>query len=119
MRDIKPIRINYDELDVSDDGQLHTYDDKPFTGIAYEEDHGGRLLAEDSFVGGVRNGASLTYYPTGNLQAEENLQGGGLEGLCRYWYENGQLRAEKIYDKHSILVKERTWNDSGELTKDW
>ncbi len=112
------MRVNYEELDLEQDSTRNIYDGKLFTGIAFEEDDQGRLLAEDTFVDGVLHGPSRTYHPSGRIKAEEPVQRGGLHGLCRYWYENGQLEAERVYN-NGDLIKERIWNEQGELIKDY
>lgn len=118
-KDIQLTRVNYDELDLTDDYQRYTYNGELFTGIAYAEDDDGRLLEEDSLIDGVKDGVCRTYYRSGYLQIEEHLHKGGIQGIRRYWYENGQLQTEKVYDEHQNLIKELRWNENGELIKDW
>jgi antitoxin component YwqK of YwqJK toxin-antitoxin module len=111
------MRVSYDELDYSD-YSVYTYEDQPFTGMAYENFPNGHLLAEDSYVEGVRQGISKKWYPSGVLYYECYYKYGALHGICREWYENGVLKSDFLYE-YGILVKGKSFGEDGNLTKDY
>lgn len=109
----KIIRINFDELDFTDD-LINTWNGHPFTGIAFEYNDQGKLISEVPFVDGIEHGIVRDWYPSGQLKKETHLMWGGLHGVAREWYENGRLKSE-AYGEYAILVKRKEWDENGNL----
>lgn len=112
----KIIRINFDELDFTDD-LINTWNGKPFTGIAFEYNGQGKLISEVSFVDGIEHGIARDWYPSGQLKKETYLMWGGLHGVSREWFENGRLKSE-AYGEYAILIKRKIWDEDGNLILD-
>lgn len=97
---------------------LFEYQGRPFTGRAREYSPEGVLIGEMDYVDGMLDGVSRGWYPSGQLQEEEHFRANGRHGPSRQWYENGTLQRETLWE-HSIRVRERQWNEKGELTRDY
>ncbi len=106
------IRVDFDELDLSEDGHLNLLSGKPFTGMAYERSLDGTMVCEVTFVKGVETGVTRDWYPSGQLAVEEDYLNGVRHGLSVQWHPNGRLKSEAQYEC-SILVKEETWDTAG------
>ena len=111
------MRVSYDDLGYSD-YSFYTYEDQPFTGVAYENYPNGNLLAEDSYLEGVREGISKKWYTNGALEYEVYYQYGALHGLCKEWYESGALKSEFLYE-YGIRIKGKSFDEDGNLIKDY
>ncbi|MEH2198326.1 toxin-antitoxin system YwqK family antitoxin [Nostoc sp.] len=107
------MRVSFDDLDYSD-YHVYTYEDQPFTGIAYDNLSNGQLVAEDSYVEGVQEGISREWYPSGALHYEVYYKSGALHGLCKEWYENGLLKSEYSYE-FGIIVTRKSFSEDGNL----
>jgi|SaaInlV_120m_DNA_3_1039746.scaffolds.fasta_scaffold26527_2 antitoxin component YwqK of YwqJK toxin-antitoxin module len=70
------------------------YEDKPFTGVAFD------------------------VYPNGQLHSEFNFKNGKADGLAKYWYENGQL-AELYTFKNGVRDGLfQIWTEDGIMLRD-
>jgi hypothetical protein len=108
------LRVTRAELSYEDDARYH-YQGAWFTGWAVSNDRGFR--EEQEFRYGFRWGPGLVYAPDGHLIQESNFRMDLLHGIQREW-EEGRLTQEARYE-HGILVREREWDASGRMTKDF
>ena len=109
--------IDRDELYFLEDG-TYEWQDKPFSGIAREYRPDKSVVSESEFVDGMQDGFTRGYYPSGKLYTETHWVKNSHHGPARVWYENGQMERDALYE-HGILVKEKKWDDSGQLLKDF
>lgn len=110
------IRVNEDELEYTDE-LIYTWQGKPFTGIGYEHLRTGERI-EVSYLDGRQTGIAREWYPDGTLKSEEHYVNGSKHGICQEWFKNGQLKTEAFYE-FSIRVKEKIWNEKGELVQEF
>ena len=78
------------------DGILY-YNEKPFTGMFYEEYENGKLEYEDPFIDGVRNGTLKFYYESGKLRTIANYKDGKKNGLYEHYYQNEKVMHKEYY----------------------
>jgi hypothetical protein len=104
-------RVDIDTLDVSD-GYTHRLNGVPFTGIAYETDLNGRVVAEISIASGIQTGPVREFSAQGLLILEENYLGGQKHGVRREWDDRGMLTLEEQYE-FGIRVSRTRWNEVG------
>ncbi|KZL26481.1 hypothetical protein [Pseudovibrio sp. WM33] len=104
-------RISYDFSGYDEDEkEFVTYDEKPFTGVLYEELNG-KLISEASVVQGIKDGYTLWYYNSGKVEQIQELGKHTIIGLLAKWDENGLLvSAEKRW---SSLLVERLLEERG------
>ena len=110
------MRVNWDDLEPSDDGLLLEWDGVPLTGIAFELDDGGRLVCEAAFEGGQQHGLAREWFPSGSMQFEGYYYLGAKHGVSRYWFDSGQLKTETIYEL-GVKTGECGWNAEGTLIR--
>jgi hypothetical protein len=109
------LRVSYEDLDY--DGAVSTFEGKPFTGVAFEEDEDGSL-AEDQFAEGLASGLSRKWSLQRQLIEERQLLGGALHGTVREWSTHGLLLRHATYES-GICLTDRRWNEAGELINDY
>nr|GEU28664.1 hypothetical protein [Tanacetum cinerariifolium] len=110
------LRVDYEELEPSDDFLLMDYAGQPFNGVAFENDEDGNLVAETSFVEGQKNGLSREWSAWGTIVREQWFAHNSLHGPSRGWYDNGSRKCDGFYE-FGICVKEREWGVNGSETK--
>jgi Putative esterase/MORN repeat variant len=65
----------------------------------YREWHrNGRMKYQGRFTRGRQDGASTTWYASGQKEAEEHWLNGQLHGRVRYWSENGDLQFDSTFE---------------------
>jgi len=111
------MRINIEDLDITDDALTYLYEGKPFTGVAYELYPDGRLWSEQIYNDGMLEVPSKLWFPSGQLEKEVQPARGDYV-LIRIWYESGQLKSEECIE-HGILVHSQEWGEAGELIKEF
>lgn len=111
-------RVDYEELEPSDDFLLMHYAGKPFTGIAFENDENGVLFTETSFIEGQKNGVSRKWSDSGNIVLEEWFALNSLHGPFREWYENGSIKIDSLYEL-GVCVREQEWDENGNVIKNY
>ena len=115
----KPIsRVSVDELKWHEGHGLYTYEGAPFTGAAFEMGRTGTLEWETEYRDGLRDGLQRGWHPDGSLAAEGTFLAGTIHGTYREWHPGGQLAVEMV-GEHGILLRERQWDESGRLTKEY
>jgi antitoxin component YwqK of YwqJK toxin-antitoxin module len=112
------MRVNWDDLEYSDDGLLLEWHGVPLTGIAFETGEGGRLVCEVAFQGGQRHGLAQEWSPSGSIRCEEHYYLGAKHGFSRFWFDNGQLKTETIYEL-GVKTRECDWNAQGTLIREF
>jgi antitoxin component YwqK of YwqJK toxin-antitoxin module len=112
------LRVDYDELEPSDDFLLMDYDGQPFSGVAFENDGDGVLVAETSFVEGQKSGLSREWSSSGTVVREQWFALNSLHGPSREWYDNGAPKCDGHYEL-GICVKEQAWDTNGNVIKDY
>jgi antitoxin component YwqK of YwqJK toxin-antitoxin module len=112
------LRVDYDELEPSDDFLLMDYAGQPFNGVAFENDEDGNLVAETSFVEGQKSGLSREWSASGTLVREQWFALNSLHGPSREWYDNGSRKCDGFYEL-GICVKEQEWDANGNEIKDY
>jgi antitoxin component YwqK of YwqJK toxin-antitoxin module len=112
-----PTRVPFDDL-VIDDEQVASWQDRPFTGVAFDTFADGRPRSEASYVDGVQQGVAREWHPNGALKAETSYWNGSGHGLERAWNEEGRLLSETLAEL-GIGIRERQWDAGGALTRDW
>ena len=75
----------------------------------------GTPRSREEYAGGVRHGASTTWYPSGHLESEETWVEGGRHGAARSWPDPGD---DKRLEAQLKPVLEATW-EAGELHGVW
>ncbi len=105
------LKVNFDDLESLDyNMNLEvTYNDKPFTGIAFEDTP--HYYNECEYVDGYRHGRDYCIYKSGNLKSEDFYENGEfLHG--KEWYENGQIKENRT----PLLLKQ--WYENGVTRRD-
>ncbi|WP_156369589.1 toxin-antitoxin system YwqK family antitoxin [Duganella sp. Leaf126] len=110
------LRVDFDELEPSDDFLLMNYGGEPFNGVAFENDEYGNLVAETSFNEGLKCGISREWSASGAIVREQWFAKNAMHGPSREWYENGSRKCEGFYEL-GICLKEQEWDANGVETK--
>ncbi|MDD2229919.1 MAG: hypothetical protein PHY48_10960 [Candidatus Cloacimonetes bacterium] len=84
--------VSFSDLELEID--LHMYQGKPFSGVAYERFTPTQLSRAVSYTDGLQNGLMLLWYPDGSPQMSAYYRDGMLNGRFLGWYQNGGI----IYD---------------------
>ncbi|MBW3502426.1 toxin-antitoxin system YwqK family antitoxin [Janthinobacterium sp. NKUCC08_JDC] len=111
-------RIDYEELNPSDDFLVMHYDGKPFTGIAFENDENGVLVTETGFIEGQKNGVSREWSNSGDLIREEWFALNSLHGPSREWHDNGSIKIDSLYEL-GICINKKEWDKNGNIIKNY
>ncbi|WP_447637309.1 tetratricopeptide repeat protein [Flavobacterium microcysteis] len=75
-------------------GEIHEYTLKngEFEGRYVIKDKNGRIINDNNYTSGIRNGKQLSYSPTGALTGERNYYFGKSDGIGKYYDIAGNLR---------------------------
>jgi hypothetical protein len=112
------IRVDFEELDFSDDGYGDlVYQGDAFTGIATETTAHGKLIAESYHRLGKQHGPTLEWDENGTLRREATYCMGSPTGLLREWDERGKMQIEEIWE-HRVLLWRKRWDENGVLVED-
>ena len=112
------VRVDFDELEPTDDYLALNYKGQLFTGIAFELGQHGELLSETSYVNGQKEGIAKEWIPTGVIVREQHYAGGALHGHSREWHETGNLKSEAEYEL-GICLWEKEWTNDSRLIRDF
>jgi antitoxin component YwqK of YwqJK toxin-antitoxin module len=105
-----PQRVNFDDLEPSEDYLLMFFDGKPFTGTACEEEK--HLVSETEFREGQKSGVSRQWSERGALIREQAYLLGALHGEAKEWFPNRQIKQQGLYEL-GICVKEVEYDSKG------
>jgi antitoxin component YwqK of YwqJK toxin-antitoxin module len=67
------------------------------------------------YLGGLRNGKWIAYYPDEKIKYEGNYIQGNPDGLHKFYYNNGKIKEEQYFISG---IKEKNWrkyNENGDL----
>ena len=109
-------RVDVGELGHNSAFQLTTWQERPFTGVAFERTDGGALIYEAHYRDGSWHGPRRTWYESGQLKSEEYHYKGLRHGPVRQWDEGGQLRLEASY-RFQIVLSRKRWEADGTLSE--
>lgn len=56
-----------------------------------------RLVGQENFTGGVKNGRSFTFFENGKPATEANWTNGSLNGVSRSFYPSGKKKTETMF----------------------
>ncbi|MFO0891094.1 MAG: hypothetical protein U0790_18360 [Isosphaeraceae bacterium] len=107
-------RIPWSELEIDEDYR-ERHMDKPFTGVAFEVDANGRVIAEAEFVDGVLHGRKTTWYASGQVESDGLYRNNVTHGERREWSETGRLR-KWVSAENGIPLEEKEWDETGALS---
>lgn len=110
------LRVDYDELEPSDDFLIMEYDGQPFSGVAFESDVNGSLVSETSFIEGQKYGLSREWSSSGTLIREQWFALNSLHGSSLEWYDNGAPKSNGVYEL-GICVIEQEWEANGTVKR--
>jgi antitoxin component YwqK of YwqJK toxin-antitoxin module len=79
-------------------------EDKPYTGIVFNNHDNGNLRYEAPYKNGLKNGEVVSYYQNGQLRVKANYKNGQYDGSYQEYFDNGELAIDWIY-KDGELVK--------------
>ncbi len=75
----------------------------------------GAKQVEEHFVDGVSHGKRTKWYSSGQKQSEEEIAKGAIHGLVKKWHENGQLAEEMTLVQGKPDGIARSWDEEGNL----
>ncbi|GMQ63841.1 toxin-antitoxin system YwqK family antitoxin [Vallitalea maricola] len=104
-------KVEIDELEYIG---YYTYEDEPFTGIAYELHYNGQVMSEVAMVGGVEDGLQTEYYDTGQIKSKLMMHNNWIHGYCVEWYEKGQIKMKSLIE-YGIIVWQKQYGENGNL----
>lgn len=109
-------RVDGDDLEW--EGQLQTWNGKPFTGIEVWRFPNGELESEVTYKEGLADGRSRMWDENGQLRADYTCRLGAVHGNCRKWHANGQLAEDGKYE-WGVRVEEKEYDEQGRLVNDF
>ena len=112
------LRIDADELELTDDGLTLLYDGNPFTGVAFESNAKGVLVDEAEYIDGQLWGTARLWSDSGVLISERALACNAAHGVSREWYGSGALKRVSEHEL-GILLKRITYAENGEVTEQY
>jgi antitoxin component YwqK of YwqJK toxin-antitoxin module len=104
--------IEFHDLKLEKD--LHIYQDKPFTGLAYERFASEQLSRAVSYVNGKQDGLMLLWYPDGAPQMSAYYRDGMLNGRFLGWYQNGGVIYDMVLNRGAYMGDNVTHADDGQ-----
>jgi antitoxin component YwqK of YwqJK toxin-antitoxin module len=111
-------RFNLEEIEYEPSKAIVVYNDKPITGVIYENHPEGWLWSERYCVEGYYTGPSFGYFSNGKLREEAYMLFNGAHGLQREWNDKGQL-IRVGYCLTAVRIFERTFDNNGKLIKEF
>ncbi len=105
-------RVEGDDLEW--EGQLQTWNDRPFTGTEVWRFPNGAIENETAYKDGLSDGLSRTWDEHGQLRSQFTCRLGAMHGICRKWHANGQLAEEGNYE-WGVRLDEKEYNEQGAL----
>ena len=112
------LKVDYEDLEPSEDYLVMEYEGMPFSGVAFEYGQNGEVITETNFVDGQKSGVSKEWSSSGILIREQSFLLDALHGPSREWYDNGKPKLDGVYEL-GVCVKEKEWDIQGNVTKDY
>lgn len=110
-------RVEYKRLDTWD-GVTFTWQEQPFTGVAYSLWPDGTLQDETEYVDGEMHGRYRTWHRSGQLKSEWVYDDTKPYRVAHEWDEAGRLRSE-VLAEYGFRVAETQWDAEGRRTLDF
>ena len=111
------VRVESDQLEISDDGILAHHNGKLFSGIATSHYPNGELATEISYVEGMRDGVETRWHENGIKRFEGRFHKNQLVGVFEEWYPTGKKRSEVLWqDGKRVSIRE--WGENGEILRE-
>ena len=111
-------RVDYEELEPSDDYLIMLHDGNPFSGVAFERMQDGNLISETTFVEGQKSGISKEWSSSGTLIREQFFLFYAHHGRSCEWYESGAPKIDGLYEL-GVCIHEKAWDESGNEIKSY
>ena len=113
---ISQSRIHVNSLVFSSEKWLDGKDNKPFTGIAYNESNNtGNKLQESKYLKGLLHGTHIEWWETGNKKVYGRYRSGKKNGRGGHYFENGQIKSEKSFHYGVPLNNILRWYPDGSI----
>lgn len=109
-------RVEGDDLEW--EGQLQTWNGKPFTGVELWRFPNGALESETTYKDGLVDGLSRTWDEHGQLRSQFTCRLGAMHGNCKKWHANGQLAEDGNYE-WGVRLDEKEYNEQGGLVSEF
>ena len=90
-------RVDLDDVEWNDFA-LVTHNGEPFTGEVVEKTSTGAVVAVTDYTGGMEEGPSTEWYPS---------------GVHQEWHLDGHLAAETEFDDQGRQLSNREWDETG------
>ena len=111
---ISQSRVHVNSLVFSSEKWLDGKDNKPFTGIAYNEStNTGNKLQESKYLKGLLHGTHIEWWETGNKKVYGRYRSGKKNGRWVHYFENGQIKSEGNYKNGERDGLETRWHKNG------
>lgn len=75
----------------------------------------GKLLSDEMYSNGEKNGSSRVYYENGQVSEEKNWKNGVLDGQCKKYFENGQIKYSGQYVNNKLEGKAVYYHPTGKV----
>ncbi|MCP2169354.1 toxin-antitoxin system YwqK family antitoxin [Goodfellowiella coeruleoviolacea] len=108
------IRVHEDDTERDIDDCV-LYQGKPFTGEAIDTAEDGSLVSVYSYFMGFPDGPYQEWYTPEQLHKQGQMRDGRPVGIHREWHPNGQLAVEMEFNEHSNLLRQKKWDNQGNL----
>ena len=111
---ISQSRVHVNSLVFSSEKWLDGKDNKPFTGIAYNEStNTGNKLQESKYLKGLLHGTHIEWWEAGNKKVHGRYKLGKMNGRWVHYFENGQIKSEGNYKNGERDGLETQWHKNG------
>lgn len=113
MDKAKKMRINEDSLIIQPD-QTTYYNEKLYTGVAYELHSNGNIKSEVEYLNGIEHGFSKKWNADGVLIYHGRLFKGVPHGKVTEKYDDGKIKSSASYE-YGIELNYKLWSKDGLL----
>jgi antitoxin component YwqK of YwqJK toxin-antitoxin module len=72
-----------------------------------------KLISEETYTLGVKNGSAKVYYPNGQLSEDKTWKNGKLEGPCKKYFESGTMKYSGQYVADKLEGKVTYFHPNG------
>lgn len=109
-------RVDGDALEW--EGQLQTWEGRPFTGVEVWRFPDGAVDSETTYRDGLADGPARTWDEHGRLLSEHTCRLGALHGRRQRWHPDGRL-AEDARFEWGVRLTALEYDEQGRLTEDF
>ena len=93
-------------------------DEKRDSTWRFYSEYDGKLVSEETYKGGVKDGYSLTYYGGEGLAEKSSWKNGVMDGPWEQYYTDGKIRIAGNYRNGLRDGQVKTFYDSGQVMMD-